>query len=157
MASVVSNDPDQAARDRAALDDLATILRAPEWEGADYLEAVAAVVTDTGRNIEHTLPCRGCGLGGSYDETCSVHAEHDGPIRYRVKYEDADGEEPAPHDAFTTYDDAMAWYRDVIDTPVDDLGAVYVTRVTDDDDYVIASHSFTTTNTGDTATTGTPS
>jgi hypothetical protein len=157
MATVISNRPDRAARDRAALDHLATILRAPEWEGADYLEAIAAVVTGTGRSIEHTLPCRGCGLGGWYDETCTVHAYNDGPIRYRVKYEDDDGEEAAPHDAFTNHADAMAWYRDVIDNPADDLGTVYITCLTGDDEHVIASHSFATTDTGGTPATGTPS
>jgi hypothetical protein len=157
MASLGTNTADRAARDRAALDHLTAILRVPEWEGADYLEAIAAAVTGTGRSIEHTLPCRGCGLGGWYDETCSVHAHNDGPIRYRVKYETPDGEEAAPHDAFTSHGDAMEWYRDVIDSPAADLGAVYITSLTDDADHVIASHTFTTTATGDTATTGTPS
>ena len=99
----------RARTDRLALDHITTLLRAPEWSGADWLEAIAEIVTGTGRSIEHPEDCSGCGLGlgGWYGEGCSQRDdadddEDDAPIRFRVKYEDADGEEPIPHDAFTT-------------------------------------------------------
>ena len=62
-----------AKRDRTALDRIAVLLRAPEWDsGADYLEAIHEMVTGTGRSLSHETPCRGCGLGGWHDGTCSA-------------------------------------------------------------------------------------
>ena len=132
--------------DKYALDHIASILRAPEWQRADYLEAIALIVTGTGRTIDHQEPCTGCGLGGWHGRECSVEVDEDGPIRARVKYEDAEGEELAPHDAFTSLDEAMRHYRTVIDNPWSpELGAVCVTSLTDDDVDVIATHRFAMT------------
>ncbi len=142
-----NRDVQDPTRDRFALDHIACILRAPEWEGADYLEAIAAIVTAAGRSIGHQDPCPGCGLGGWFGEGCSAGGDDmDAPIRARVKYENAEGEELAPHDAFTSVDEAMRHYRAVINDPWSpELGGVYVTSLADDDENVIAAHSFTAT------------
>jgi hypothetical protein len=133
-----------AWRDRFALDHIATILRAPEWRDADFLDVIASVVRGTGRSLEHPSPCPGYGLGGWYGDGCSAVDDDDidPPIRYAVKYEDADGEELCPHDAFSSANDAMAHYRELIDDPGPDLGGVYVTRLGDDDEHVIVGHTF---------------
>ena len=128
-------------RDGAALDKLAVILRAPRWRSAaDCLDAIADIVTATGRSIVHETPCIGCGLGGWDDETCSSADAHDidAPTLYRIKYEDRDGEELVPYDAFTTLDDALAHFRAVIGDPWSPkLGGIYMTQDTGDDDAVI--------------------
>lgn len=133
-----------AKRDHTALDRIAVLLRAPEWDSAaDYVEAIAEIVSDTGRSLSHDIRCRGCGLGGWHDGTCSILGMvDDGVIRYCVKYENHDGDELVSHDAFTTLDDAMAHYRSVIAHPwTEELGGVYVTCVTDDE-HVIDTHAF---------------
>jgi hypothetical protein len=133
-----------AWRDKLALDHIATILRAPERPGGGVLDVVASVVRGTGRSLDHSASCPGCGVGGWYGDGCSAvgNDETDGPIRYRVKYEDADGEEFAPHDAFTTADDALAHYSSLVADPWAGLGAVYVTCLDDDDEHIIAAHMF---------------
>jgi hypothetical protein len=134
-----------AWRDKLALDHIATILRAPERPGAEVLDVIASVVRRTGRSLDHPASCSGCGVGGWYGDGCSAvddDIDIDAPIRYAVKYEDADGEELCPHDAFTSANDAMACYRALVDDPRPDLGGVYVTRLGDNDEHVIVAHTF---------------
>jgi hypothetical protein len=131
--------------DATALDKLAVMLRPAEWRSAaDYLEAIAEIVTATGRSIEHETPCPGCGIGGWQDGTCASPDldDADDDILYRLKYEDTDGDELAPHDAFTTLDAAIEHYRAIIDNPWPLLGGIYVTRDTGDDEHVITGHTF---------------
>ena len=48
--------------DAQAVDWIARMLRAPEWNSAaDYLEAIAETVSATGRSLDHPHDCDGCG------------------------------------------------------------------------------------------------
>jgi hypothetical protein len=48
--------------DTEAVDWIARMLRAPEWNSAaDYLEAIAETISLAGRNLDHDPACDGCG------------------------------------------------------------------------------------------------
>ena len=146
--------------DRMALDQIASILRAPDWEGADFLDEIALIVAGTGRSLDHSDACSG--TGGWYGDGCSAseyepydysRAKEDArnavlgddwaaPIRYRVKYEDASGEEFGSYDAFSSRAWAFAHFRSVIAEPSRGLGSLYVTHDDGSDERVVAAHSF---------------
>lgn len=51
-----------ALTDTQAIEWIARMLRAPEWDSAcDYIEEVAEVIGRTGRDLEHQRDCDGCG------------------------------------------------------------------------------------------------
>ncbi len=69
--------------DTQAVDWIACMLRAPEWDSAaDYLEAIAATIMDTGRDLEHEPRCDGCGAwpgegcSASEDDACAAEYDH---------------------------------------------------------------------------------
>ncbi len=149
--------------DRMALDHIATILRAPDWPGADFLQAISDIVRSTARSLDHPDACQGCGLGGWYGGECSA-PEHDNeydhsPAKedtrttvmdaddgdaptYTVKYQDLDDEELGNHDAFASRGTAFAHFRAVVAEPCPGLGSVYITADDGGDEHVIAAHGF---------------
>ena len=141
--------PDQlatpAAADCDALDRIRNLLRDPDWAGTALLRAIADIVRESGRNLDPMPTCTACGLTSDGD-ICGAPgeaAEWDGPIAYRVKYEDRQGEAVGDHDAFPCLVSAFRHFRAVISgQDHQGLGSVYVTEDDVDDEHVIATHRF---------------
>jgi hypothetical protein len=67
-------DPTPRLTDTQAVDWIARMLRAPEWNSAaDYLEAITETIGSTGRDLEHPADCTGCGAWPA--EGCSAPDE----------------------------------------------------------------------------------
>jgi hypothetical protein len=68
--------------------------------------------------------------------------ELEAPITYRVKYEGVDGEEVAPHGAFTSGAAAFdCYFAEVLRPDDDNIARVYVTYDDGDDEHVVAGHN----------------